>query len=158
MPPVRQQAIDVLARQAVADVSPAELPLFRATAARYHQDPVGTLSVKTRSDQALGFGAEAAVVLVTPFALDLVRRLFASLVEKVGDGVTDTLAERVLAWFGASDRASPPPEAPALSAETLALVAETTRDEATQLALPTDQAERLADAVVAALAVRAAAR
>lgn len=152
---VREQAVDVLARQVVATVSPAELPLFRATASRYRTDPDGTLAVQPRADEALGFGAEAAVVLVTPFALDLARRLLTRLAEKLGDGAADTLAARILARLGASGAPAPAPRGPGLTAEQLAVVAQTTRAEAAEMALPPEQAERLADAVVATLATRA---
>jgi hypothetical protein len=152
---VREQAVDVLARQVVAGVSPAELPLFRATASRYHADPEGTLAAKAKADETLGFGAEAAVVLITPYALDLAKRVLTRLAEKLGDGAADSLAARILKLFGAGEREKKAAAAAPLSAEQLRLVGETARAEAGQLALPADQADRLADAVVAALATRA---
>ena len=152
-PPVRQQAVDVLARQVVAGVAPAELPLFRATAARYHADPTGTVAAKDRADEPLGFGAEAAVLLITPYALDLARRLLTRLVERLGDGAADTIAGRIVKLFsGGQDRGND--GSVSLSAEQLRVIGDTARAEAGQLALPPDQAERLADAVVAALATR----
>jgi hypothetical protein len=153
-PSVRQQAVDALARQVVADVSPAELPLFRATAARYHADPSGTVGAKPRADETLGFGAETAVVLITPYALDLVKRLFTRIVEKVGDGAADSLAARIVKLFGGGTAKSEENGVPPLTPEQLRLVGDTARVEAGQLALPPDQADRLADAVVAALATR----
>jgi len=154
---VRQQAVDALARHVVAGVSPAELPLFRATASRYHADPEGTLAVKARTDETLGFGAEAAVVLITPYALDLVKRVLTRVAAKVGDGAADSLAARIVKLFGGGSGAEKKAEKDAaapLSAEQLSLIGETARAEAGQLALPPDQADRLADAVVAALATR----
>ena len=93
--------VEALARQVVAEVSPAELPLFRATADRYFADPDGTLAVRGRPDEPLGFGAETVVALVGPFALDLVRRVVGRLVERLGDAVADAVAERVLRRTGA---------------------------------------------------------
>jgi hypothetical protein len=160
-PTVRQQAVDALARQVVAGVSPAELPLFRATAARYHADPTGTVAAKPKTDETLGFGADAAVLLITPYALDLVKRLFTRVVEKVGDGAADSLAARIVKLFGGGpdkdqkdQKDQKGDDAAPLSADQLRLVADTARAEAGQLALPADQADRLADAVVAALATR----
>jgi len=152
---VRDQAIEALARRAVTDVSPAELPIFTATAARYRADPKGTMADATAGDRALGFGVEAAVILVTPFALDLVKRLFTRLSEKLGDSAADSLAGRITTLFGGrpDDGVSTEPEP--LSPSQLALIAETTRAEAAGLALAPEESDRLANAVVAALATRA---
>jgi hypothetical protein len=150
---VRDQAVEALARRAVTDVSPAELPLFSASAARYRADPDAALRAGGAGDRALGFGVETAVVLVTPFALDLVKRMFTRLAEKLGDSAADSLAGRIARWFGAKPDEPAEPEGPAaLSADQLRLVADVTRSEAASLAMPADQSERLADAVIAALA------
>jgi hypothetical protein len=153
---VREQAIDVIARQVVADVSPAELPLFRATASRFHADPGARVGAKPKADETLGFGAETAVVLITPYVLDLVKRLFTRIVEKVGDGAADSLAARIVKLFGGGTTEDSRGDGVApLTPEQLRVIADTARAEAGQLALPADQADRLADAVVAALATRA---
>lgn len=142
-------------RQAVAAVSPAELPIFSATAARYRADPQSTMAPAAARSSTLGFGAEAAVVLVTPFALDLVKRLFTRLSEKLGDSAADSLAGRITSWFaGKPDDPEGPVEPEPLSAEQLALIADTTREEAAALSLAPAESERLADAIVAALATR----
>ena len=156
-PTVRDAAVEALARQVVADISPAELPLFAATAARYRADPAGTLAAAHPRDEVLGFGAEAAVVLVTPFALDLVRRILGRLSEKLGDSAGDSLASRITAWFMRRPTGAAGPtevHTDPLSPEQLRLIAETARIEAASLALPADQAERLADAIVSTLATR----
>lgn len=156
VPSVRDRAVEALARQAVAEVSPAELPIFSATAARYRADPQGTMAPAASKGATLGFGAEAALVLVTPFALDLVKRLFTRLADKLGDSAADSLAGRITSWFAGEPDASPeePAEPEALSAEQLALIADTTREEAASLSLAPAESERLADAIVAALATR----
>jgi hypothetical protein len=147
----RQQATDALARQVLAGVSPAELPLFQATATRYHADPAGTLAVRTKGDEKLGFGVETAVVLLAPFALDLAKRLFTKVAEKLGDSAADGLAKRITGLFGGDHK----PQGPApLTPEQLALVDQIAREEAKELALPADRAEALADGMVAALAIR----
>jgi hypothetical protein len=148
-------AVDALARQVIADQSPAELPLFAATAERYHADPASTLSAGSKTDETLGFGVETAVVLLTPFALDLVKRIFTQLAEKLGDSAANSLAGRVSAMFhrdASSETAEHEP--PALSAEQLALVSQTAREQAKHLRLPSAEAEALANGVVAALATR----
>lgn len=151
----QEQAVEALARQAVAQVSPAELPLFRATAARYREDPGGTLSPRSAGSDTLGFGAEAAVVLITPFALDLVKRIFTRISDKLGESAADSLAGRITTWFSGKDGQPPGDPGPEqLTAEQLALIADTTRIEAAALDLSPDEQERLADAVVASLATR----
>jgi hypothetical protein len=163
--------VEALARRVVAEVSPAELPLFRATADRYFADPEGTLAVRGRTDEPLGFGAETVVALVGPFALDLVRRVVGRLVDRLGDAVADALAERVLRKSGPGGVA--PTGAPAATpAETsgssgsaasgldpldpaqLALVRQVADEEARRLELSPDRAQRLADALVASIATR----
>ncbi len=153
---IQDRAVEVLARQAVADVSPAELPLFKPTAARYHADPSATMAARRTGGDALGFGVETAVVLVTPFALDLVKRLFTRLSEKLGDTAADSLAGRITALFAHKPATSAPDESEPqpLTSQQLALVSEITRAEAASLALAPAESERLADAVVAALATR----
>jgi 3-methyladenine DNA glycosylase/8-oxoguanine DNA glycosylase len=150
----RQEAVEVLARQLVTDVSPAELPLFDATAARYHADPDATLEPKPGGDDSLGFGVETAVVLVAPYAIDLVKRIFTRVAQKVGDSAADSLAAKITHLFGGTHKHDGPKEPDPLTPEQLALVAETAREEAKHLKLPADRAEALANGVVAALATR----
>jgi hypothetical protein len=153
---LQDQAVEALARQVVSEVSPAELPLFSASAERYRADPSGALRSGGAGDRALGFGVETAVVLVTPFALDLVKRMLTRLAEKLGDNAADSMAGRIARWFGAEPQTpAEPDEAAALSADQLRVVAEVTRTEAASLDMPSDQSDRLADAVIAALATRA---
>lgn len=148
----RQEAMDALARQVVADVSPAELPLFDATADRYRADSEGTLAASSDSDEPLGFGVETAIVLLAPFALEFVKGIFTRIAQKAGDGATDAIAHRISKLFGG---AQPEPAGPApLTPEQLALVDEAAREEARHLKLPPDRAKALADGVVAALATR----
>jgi hypothetical protein len=152
---VVQNAIDALARQVVAEQAPAELPLFKATAARYREDPAGTLAAGSGSgsEKALGFGVETAVVLLAPFALELVKRTFTQLAEKLGDSAADSIAGKISALFGREKHDAPvsDPVEP-LTPEQLALVSQTAREQAAHLDMPTAQAEALANAVIATLA------
>ncbi len=153
--PVQDAAVEALARQVVAQVSPGELPLFSATAAHYRTDPVGTVTPHRSGDSALGFGAETAVVLVTPFVLDLVARMLRRLGDKLGDSAADGIASRITHWFARRPADAPrAPDPEALTPEQLALIAETTRAEAAELALAPEESKRLADAIVATLATR----
>ena len=106
---------------------------------------------------------DTAVVLIAPFALDLVKRVITRIAEKLGDGAADSLAERIAHAFSgkkAGPAGQPPDAAPdkepdPLTPEQLALVDQTARAEAHQLKLPPDRADALANGVVAALATRA---
>jgi hypothetical protein len=100
-------------------------------------------------------------LLITPFALDLAKRVLTKVVEKVGDSAGDSIAARIVRLFGGGgggDKGRPqdnmPDEPEPLTPDQLRVVADTARAEASQLALPEDQADRLADAVVAALVTR----
>lgn len=150
---IRDQAVEALARQAVATVSPAELPLFKTTAAQYRANPAAVTTPRKGGPDTLGFGVETAAVLLTPFALDLVKRMFTKLSEKLGDQAADSLAARISKWFSGKPAETAPKAEPLTSAQ-LQLIAETTRGEAAALALAAADSERLADAVVAALATR----
>ncbi len=156
-------AVEALARDVVALVSPGELPLFRATAEAYFADPGRAPAVRGRTDEELGFGVETAVALVGPFALDLVRKVLTSLTEKVGDALAEAVAARLARRVGPAT----PPTAPgtpddggtpgrpeAFDPAQLALVRQVAREEAGRLAVPPEQASRLADAVVATIATR----
>ena len=150
---VIQEAVDALARHVVAEQAPAELPLFNATAARYRQDPVGTLAANSKVDERLGFGVETAVILVAPLALELVKRIFTQLAEKLGESAADSIAGRVSALFNRDKHRESPEEAvSALTAEQLVLVSQTAREQAAHLKMPVAQADALANAVIAALA------
>jgi hypothetical protein len=126
--------------------------LFRATANRYFSDPEGTLTSRGKPDEELGFGAEAAIVLVGPFALDLARRVLGRLVERLGEAAADALTNRLRR--GSAAKPDKQPDAEPLEPAQLALVRQTAGEEARRLDLPPEQAARLADAVVASLATQ----
>jgi len=154
--PPDRATVEALARQLVADVSPAELPLFRATADSYFADPGRSLSPRGRQDEALGFGVEAVVTLVGPFALDLVRRVLTSLTDRVGDALAEAVARRL------GRQPDPPPAATGdqpgqpkpLDPAQLGLLRAVAQEEARRMQLPPERAQRLADALVASIATR----
>ena len=100
-PAVDDALVASLARSAVAQAAPEELPLFRATSETYFENPQA-LEQRGSGDQMLGFGAEAALVLVTPVALSVARDVLDFVVEQVrgharehGKDVIDRLADDV---------------------------------------------------------------
>ena len=66
--------VEALARSAVEQVAPEELPLFRATSEAYFADPSSLEPGRSRDDM-LGFGVDAALVLVSPVALQVAKEV-----------------------------------------------------------------------------------
>jgi hypothetical protein len=167
-----------LARATVERAAPEELVLFPAASEAYlqGQDP----SKATRGDPMLGFGVDAAVVLVAPVALTVAKDVLAFLrvqlkkhAEERGDDAVDWLINRL---FGGKDDESPatapadaaaPAPAPAdadadaavapaddieLTDEELEQVRALALEKAKQLKLPDAKAQLLADSLVGSLA------
>jgi hypothetical protein len=149
--------VTALARIAVERAAPEELPLFRATSEAYLRDP-GSLEQRGGRDEMLGFGVEAAAVLVTPVALSVARDVLAFLAEQVrrvarteSEGAIDRLVDRV-AGRGEEDAESTAAAPAQLTDEQLAQVREHALEKALQLKLPAAKAELLADSLVGSLA------
>jgi len=165
-----------LARATVERAAPEELVIFPAASEAYlqGQDPSKT----TRGDPMLGFGVDAAVVLVAPVALTVAKEVLAFLrvqlkkhAEERGDDAVDWLINRL---FGGKDDESPatapadaaaPAPAPAdadaavepaddieLTDEELEQVRALALEKAKQLKLPDAKAQLLADSLVGSLA------
>jgi hypothetical protein len=163
-----------LARATVERAAPEELVIFPAASEAYlqGQDP----SKATRGDPMLGFGVDAAVVLVAPVALTVAKDVLAFLrvqlkkhAEERGDDAVDWLINRL---FGGKDEESPatasadaaaPPVAPVdvavepaddieLTDEELEQVRALALEKAKQLKLPDAKAQLLADSLVGSLA------
>lgn len=149
----RDAAVAALARAAVTRTAPEELPLFRATSEAFFERPdeLG----ENRRDAMLGFGLEAAVVLVTPVALEVAKDVIFWLRDQVaaragerGEAALDWVAARL----GAGPQEDAAPQGAGLTDEQLAQVRELALAKATQLQLPETKAELLADALVGSLA------
>jgi hypothetical protein len=150
-----------LARSAVERAAPEELVIFPAASEAFLEgdDP----SKKTRGDPMLGFGVEAAVVLVTPVALTVAKDVLGFLREQLkkqadehGDDAFDWLVRKI---FRRGDDKDAKDEAPAVAAEPTELTDEQLEEvrklaieKAKQLKLPKDKAELLADSLVGSLA------
>ena len=151
--------IAALARAAVEKAAPEELPLFRATSEAYLRDPA-ELEQRAGKDEMLGFGVEAAAVLVTPVALSVARDVLVFLGEQIrriarneGEGAIDRLVDRVAGRHDEEpEPAAPAPAALGLTDEQLEQVRELALDKARLLKLPEAKAELLADSLVGSLA------
>ena len=160
-PPIEDALVAELARSAVAQTAPEELPLFRATSTAYFEDP-GSLERTDSRDEMLGFGVDAAVVLVTPVALTVARDVLNFVAEQVraqarehGKEAIAGFADRLLkrgAEAEAAGAARPAGEEPELTDEQLEQVRALALQKAQQLRLAPDKAKLLADSLVGSLA------
>lgn len=146
-----------LARAAIERAAPEELPLFRATSEAYFADP-GALEQRRGRDEKLGFGAEAAMMLVTPIALQVARDVIGFLGEQLreraraqGEGALDTLIAR-LVNRGKDEPGTTAAAPPELTDEQLQQVRSLALEKARSLKLSDAKAELLADALVGSLA------
>jgi hypothetical protein len=149
-------AVVEVARELVARTAPQELPLFPATSTAYLDDPDSVLQPKERGDDMLGFGVEAAVVLLTPAALEIAKSVVKFLAAQVRGALEqetgDAIAERIhtLLHPSAGGRGAAAPTR--LTEEQLAQVHELALEKARALDLPEAKAGLLADAMVGSLA------
>lgn len=142
-----------IARQLVIRAAPDELPLFAATSRAYLENPA-EVSASISRDETLGFGLEAAVVFVTPVALEVAKSVIKWLASQVTTALEDeastTIRAHIHRLFHRAE--SPAESAPRLSADQLAAVRRVALEKARELALPEPKADLLADAVVGSLA------
>jgi hypothetical protein len=145
------------AREIVARAAPQEMPLFRATSEAYFADPEKALAERKPKDEMLGFGIEAAALLLTPVIIDVTRRVALALVRQFGDAVEKESGEAVGGFVhnlfhrgeGGGEGKG---DVPDLSSEQLQEVREIAYSRALELDVPEDRAGLLADAVVGSLA------
>jgi hypothetical protein len=151
-----------VARELVARTAPQELPRFRATSAAYLDDPQKVLRAKGGRDEMLGFGVEAAVLFLTPVALEVAKTVVSYLAAEIRGVVeketSDAIARRVHGLFhrsesGPEDDPAVPSAMRGLTEEQLARVHDLALEKARALQLPEAQAGLLADAMVGSLAV-----
>jgi len=145
-----------LARSTVERAAPAELPLFGPTSEAFFEDPAA-LERGGGGDKMLGFGVDAALVLITPAALSVAKDVVGFVAAQVrarlkdeGEGAVQSTLDRI---FG-KRKPDAPAEAqpPELSDEELVRVREMALEKARLLKLPEAKAELLADSIVGSLA------
>jgi hypothetical protein len=151
--------VAALARSAVAQTAPEELPLFRATSEAYLRDP-SSVRARRSAEEMLGFGVDAALVLVTPVALQIARDLVNFVVERVrakardrGEEAVDGVLEKLLGGDDGTPKEAAADEAGLdLSDDQLEQVRALALEKAALLELPEDKARLLADSLVGSLA------
>jgi hypothetical protein len=151
-----------VARELVVKTAPEELPRFRATSAAYLEDPQKVLQAeKEKNDEMLGFGVEAALLFLTPAALEIAKAVVSFLANEIAAAfekeASDEIDRRVHRLFhrgesaGKADANEADPSE-RLSHEQLAHVHDLALEKARALDLPEAQAGLLADAMVGSLA------
>jgi hypothetical protein len=146
-----------LARDTVERVAPHELPLFDATSAAYFRDPSRVRGGGQKSDQSLGFGASEGIAFLTPVVLAMtsavVQYLAAELTDSLKEEASGAVQDLVRTMFrklrreDGEDPIMPPP----LTVEQLARIRRVAHVSALRHDLPADQADRLANAMLADL-------
>ena len=156
---VDQSLVRDLAKKLLRETAPEELPLLRPASERYFADPEKALRERRQQQEVLGFGAEAAVVLLTPIVLSVATDVLTEFATEIGKvagskGVSAIRAalRRLFRLEPASDEPAQV-EIPPISREQLIVVRQNAFDRAIMLDLPEAKAGLLADAVVGSLAI-----
>lgn len=151
-----------LARGAVAQVAPSELPLFSAVSKAYAQDPERVVRATEAKDEMLGFGVLAAAPLLTPIVIavaEYVLRFVGSELLKAAKNEGSGAIGKVVHQFAArvmGPGENPPPTAAHLTPQQLADIRAVAVERAVALKLSAEKAEQLADSLVATLALEPA--
>ena len=149
--------VAALARATVERAAPEELPLFGPISEAYLADPSALDGGKKR-DEMLGFGVDAAMLLVTPVALQVARDVLGFLHEQLrerarehGEGAIDRIIARLVGKKDESAAAAAEP-VPELTDAQLEQVRELAVKKARALKLSDERAALLADSLVGSLA------
>jgi hypothetical protein len=148
--------VAALARATVEKAAPEELPLFRATSEAYFEDPQA-LERGGGKDEMLGFGVDAAMVLMTPVVLQVAKDVIGFLGEQLrerareqGEGAIDRVIARLVNRNGGEGEAEPVEE---LTEEQLEQVRALAIKKGRALKLSDERATLLADSLVGSLAL-----
>ena len=146
--------VAALARATVEKAAPEELPLFRATSEAYFEDPQA-LERSGGKDEMLGFGVDAAMVLMTPVVLQVAKDVIGFLGEQLrerareqGEGAIDRVIGKLVNRDGEGE-AEPVEE---LTDEQLEQVHALAIKKGRALKLSDERATLLADSLVGSLA------
>lgn len=153
-PMTDQELITAIARDAIAEVSPSELPVFPAVQRAYFQRG-GAGAVSSEGETDLGFGLGAEATALVPAALAVATSVFSFAATQIGEAAkkegSAVVSEHVRSLFKRFHTGKP--DAPAgLSAAQLAQVRAIAHDKARALKVPEEKATLLADAIIGSLA------
>lgn len=171
----QQKLIAEVAKDAVAQLSPQELPLFLASSRAFFKDPDAVQA--EGKDEMIGFGVGEVAGMVTPVVLAVALEVVRSVAEQIKETVKEESGGLTAEWVRLVFKKYRPPQkeeqvsggneinaessttkaasvlpAP-LTAQQLAAVRQAALKKARQLKLPEAKAKILADAIVGGLAV-----
>ena len=168
----QNQLIADLARDAVTEIAPQELPMFRLQSEAYFKDPDSAFEGHAGGEDMLGFGAGAAAAFLTPAVLAVTTAVVKFVAQEVKESVQDEgadlisdIVKRMFKKFrpeekkegeGRKDESNKDKgkEGPLpLTPEQLKKVRELAFEQALQLRLSENTAETLAESLVGSLVV-----
>lgn len=146
--PEGQAFITEMARGTVSELAPEEMDLFDEMAQDYFADPTPAMPGEGTSDDALGFGLEAALVAVTPAATAMASAVIGFLVSEAIDITADQAIEPILRRIFKRERRD---NALALNVAQLARIKTLAIQQAVDHGMDTAEAERMASTMVGSL-------
>jgi hypothetical protein len=157
----QDQLISDLAHDLVTQISPQELPLFRANSTAYFQNPEKTLKGQKGKDEMLGFGAGEAITFMTPIILAVTtevisfisQELKSSLETESSSFINDAVKGLFKKFHSTDNEKKERAKIPPLTPKQLTQVKKLAIQKAHQLKLADDKAILLADLITGSLAV-----
>ena len=146
--PEGRDFIKEMARGTVVAVAPEEMDLFEEMTEEYFADPAPPTPGSGASDDALGFGLDAALVAVTPAAAAMASAVVGFLLNEVLDLTADRAVEGVLRRVFNREKT---PDTPQLNMNQLARVKALAIQQAVAHGLNEAEAERMASTMVGSL-------
>ncbi|GAA2793533.1 hypothetical protein [Saccharopolyspora taberi] len=149
----RSRRVRDVVRDVVEQVADEELPVVDGLS-RFDDDTVvRRLGRRDRQRDPLGFGLGELAVMVTPVVWLVLDQVVKQVTETAVDSAATGTKNALRKLFGRKRGAAP--EVPELTPEQLGEVRQRVLDAALHRGLPQEQAEEVADAVVARLAIAA---
>lgn len=147
--------INEVAYRLVSENAPEELPLYVTTRDRYFDDPEGFGQPDEAEDEALGFGAAAAVETFTRVLFPVIAPVLAHVVGEVTKALKDEGGKKAVDWV--RDLFTSPKPQPVFTQAELAEIQEQIQSiadkEARRLGLKKSQVLGISDAIIAKLAL-----
>ncbi|OLR94996.1 hypothetical protein [Actinokineospora bangkokensis] len=145
--------VPAVAKAAVAELAPDELALFDPVAAEFVRDPDRVLDGRPRAGQVLGSGIETVVAALTPIALGVGASVYQHVLDKAGESLVDKGQGVLRKVFRRKPAALPADQVAAavLNTATRVEVHAVVVARATELGMTAEDAEKLAEAMIAAM-------
>lgn len=147
--------VNEVAYRLVSENAPEELPLYVSTRDRYFDDPEGFVQPAEAEDEALGFGAAAAVETFTRVLFPIITSVLAHVVSEATKALKDEGGKKAVDWV--RDLFTSPKPQPVFDQAELKMIQKQIQSiadkEARRLNLKKSQVLAISDAVIAKLAL-----